>query len=144
MAGANGAPQASRQGRAKKSKSNGNANAQVDKKDIKQWVTGDKDGLNPQLLQKLAQIGKQLGEKVSIDSGARSRQEQEVLYQKYLNGTGNLAAKPGYSNHQNGIAMDVSGVCGRGTAADRWLRANAASYGFRNLPSEFWHYDFAG
>ena len=84
------------------------------------------------------------GISIGATSGFRTMAEQQDLYRRYLNGTGNLAARPGYSNHQNGIAMDISGVGGRGTAADRWLRANAARFGFRNLPSEFWHYDFVG
>jgi hypothetical protein len=82
------------------------------------------------------------GINLSATSGFRSMAQQEELYRKFLNGTGNLAARPGFSNHQNGIAMDIGGIGGRGTQADHWLRANAARYGFRNLPSEFWHYDF--
>lgn len=73
----------------------------------KQWLTGDVDGLNPRLANALAQVGKQLGKKIDIRSGFRSHQEQEALYQKYLNGTGNLAAKPGSSNHESGNAADV-------------------------------------
>jgi len=84
------------------------------------------------------------GVNLSATSGFRSMGEQQALYQKYLNGTGNLAARPGYSNHQDGIAMDIGGINGRGTAADSWLRAHAAQFGFRNLPAEFWHYDFVG
>ena len=66
------------------------------------------------------------GINLGATSGFRTMAQQQELYRRYLNGTGNLAARPGYSNHQNGIAMDVSGIGGRGTAADRWLRANAA------------------
>jgi LAS superfamily LD-carboxypeptidase LdcB len=68
-----------------------------------------------------------------------------VLYQKYLNGTGNLAAKPGYSNHQNGISMDVGGINGYNTKAYSWLKANAAKYGFKNdVGGEYWHWTFKG
>ena len=84
------------------------------------------------------------GVRLGATSGFRTMGEQQQLYRRYLSGRGNLAARPGYSNHQNGIAMDVSGVGGRGTAADRWLRRNAARFGFRNLPSEYWHYDYFG
>lgn len=73
----------------------------------KQWLTGDVDGLNPELAGALAQVGQRIGKKIDVRSGFRSRQEQEVLYQKYLNGTGNLAAKPGSSNHEGGNAADV-------------------------------------
>ena len=84
------------------------------------------------------------GINLGANSGFRSMAEQRSLYQQYLNGTGNLAARPGYSNHQGGIAMDISGISGRGSRADNWLSNNASRFGFRNLPSEFWHYDFVG
>ncbi|MDQ3262805.1 MAG: D-alanyl-D-alanine carboxypeptidase family protein [Myxococcota bacterium] len=84
------------------------------------------------------------GINLSATSGFRSMAEQQSLYAQYQNGTGNLAAQPGYSNHQNGIAMDIGGVGGRGTAEDRWLLSNAQRFGFQNLPSEFWHYDYVG
>ncbi len=92
----------------------------------------------------MQEAARRAGINLGATSGFRTMAQQQELYRRYLNGTGNLAARPGYSNHQNGIAMDVSGIGGRGTAADRWLRANAARFGFRNLPSEFWHYDFVG
>lgn len=81
------------------------------------------------------------GINLSATSGFRTMAEQEALYAQYGSPR---AARPGYSNHQNGIAMDIGGVGGRGTAADRWLLANGSRFGFRNLPSEFWHYDFVG
>ena len=33
--------------------------------------------------------------------------EQQRLWNAYQNGTGNLAAYPGHSNHQNGVALDI-------------------------------------
>jgi hypothetical protein len=66
--------------------------------------------------------------------------EQQYLYDCYLTkscNNGNLAAKPGYSNHQNGRAVDVS--------TSSWLFANAAKFGFvRTVPSEDWHWEYAG
>lgn len=76
-------------------------------------------------------------------SGFRSMAEQQALYQKYLNGTGNLAAKPGYSNHQNGIAIDIGGVGGFNTRTFQWLKSHAGQYGFVNkVPGEYWHFDY--
>lgn len=46
---------------------------------------------------------------VSVISGWRSRAQQERLYAKYLAGTGNLAAKPGTSKHERGLAVDYGG-----------------------------------
>jgi len=80
------------------------------------------------------------GVDLQISSGFRSRQEQEVLYQKYLNGTGNLAAKPGTSNHESGLAIDFKDTPG----AFAWLKKNSTRFGLKNLPSEPWHYSVDG
>lgn len=80
------------------------------------------------------------GVDLQISSGFRSRQEQEVLYQKYLNGTGNLAAKPGTSNHESGLAIDFRDTPG----AFAWLKKNSTRFGLKNLPSEPWHYSVDG
>ena len=80
------------------------------------------------------------GVELKITSANRSRQEQEVLYQKYLNGTGNLAAKPGTSNHEGGLAIDFTNTPG----AHAWLAKNAGRFGLKNLPGEPWHYSTTG
>lgn len=85
---------------------------------------------------RMVAAAKQDGVELKIGSGHRSREEQEVLYQKYLNGTGNLAAKPGTSNHESGLAIDFEGTPG----AFDWLAKNAEKFGFKNLPGEPWHY----
>lgn len=85
------------------------------------------------------------GIKLTATSGFRTMEQQKVLYQKYLNGTGNLAAKPGYSNHQGGVSMDIGGVNGYNTKAYNWLKSNAAKYGFKNdVSTEYWHFTFKG
>jgi peptidoglycan hydrolase-like protein with peptidoglycan-binding domain len=85
------------------------------------------------------------GVNLTATSGFRTMEQQRVLYQKYLNGTGNLAAKPGYSNHQGGISMDIGGVGGYNTKAYNWLKNNAAKYGFQNdVRGEYWHWTFKG
>jgi hypothetical protein len=77
---------------------------------------------------------------LSLNSGFRSMAEQEYLYGCYLSGNcngGNLAARPGYSNHQSGIAVDVS--------TSDWLANHGEAYGFeRTVPSEAWHWEFTG
>lgn len=85
------------------------------------------------------------GVDLSATSGFRSMAEQERLYQMYRNGTGNLAARPGFSNHQGGVSIDIGGVNGYGTAAYNWLQSNASQYGFRNdVAGEYWHWTFGG
>ena len=92
---------------------------------------------------KMVAAAARAGIHLSADSGFRSMAEQQHLYQLYLEGRGNLAAKPGYSNHQGGVAMDIGGVNGYGTAAYNWLRAHAGDYGFRNTVSgEYWHWSY--
>ena len=81
------------------------------------------------------------GVTLTIRSGLRTRAEQEKLYAAYQNGTGNLAAKPGTSNHESGEAIDF----GNDSGAYEWLRKNAANFGFFNkIASEPWHYSLTG
>jgi len=80
------------------------------------------------------------GVKLSLTSGFRTQAEQTRLYNCYLSkrcNNGNLAARPGFSNHQNGAALDLS--------TSTWLAKNASKYGFvRTVPKEAWHYEFRG
>jgi hypothetical protein len=111
--------------------------------DAAQWLTGDTQGLNPALANKLAEVGRRLGKKLNIVSGYRTRQEQEALYQKYLNGTGNLAAKPGTSRHETGNAADVQ-VDGQSLGSNPQARAIALQVGLTfPVPGEPWHVELA-
>ena len=53
-------------------------------------------------------------------------------------------ARPGTSMHEVGLAIDFRNCSSRSTACYRWLSANAASFGLRNLPSEPWHWSTTG
>ena len=53
-------------------------------------------------------------------------------------------ARPGQSQHEIGLAIDFSNCSSRGTACYQWLAANAARFGFYNLPSEPWHWSTTG
>ncbi len=84
------------------------------------------------------------GVSLKVNSAFRTQAEQQRLYNCYLTkkcNNGNLAAKPGYSNHQNGIAVDIAGTA---TASIyTWLRNNASKYGFvRTVASETWHWEY--
>lgn len=60
---------------------------------------------------------------------------------------GTPTARPGQSNHENGEAIDFTSggsTLRSGTAGFNWLKANAARYGFKNLPSESWHWSIDG
>ena len=80
------------------------------------------------------------GVKLSLTSGFRTQSEQTRLYNCYLSkrcNNGNLAARPGFSNHQNGAALDLS--------TSTWLARNASKFGFvRTVRKEAWHYEYRG
>ncbi len=83
------------------------------------------------------------GINLSVVSGFRTMAEQQYLYNLYLQGRGNLAARPGYSNHQGGTSADLSVPGGYGSSTYRWLQNNARSYGFVNdVRGEPWHWTF--
>jgi hypothetical protein len=84
------------------------------------------------------------GNALRLSSGFRTMDEQRYLHNCYVTqscNSGNLAARPGWSNHQHGIALDIR-------VADRpdhyaWLAANAQRFGFvRTVPSERWHWEY--
>jgi LAS superfamily LD-carboxypeptidase LdcB len=80
------------------------------------------------------------GAPLAITSGFRTNAEQVHLYNCYIHhscNNGNLAARPGYSNHQGGFALDLT--------TSSWLANNAHRFGFvRTVPSESWHYEYHG
>lgn len=77
-----------------------------------------------------------------VNSAWRSNEEQAVLREKFLAGTGNQAAPVGFSNHEAGRAVDIESEGGT-NAAHGWLTANAARFGFRAaVASEPWHWEY--
>jgi len=85
------------------------------------------------------------------ESGVKvSASSQKSLYDAYLAGRGNLAAKPGNSNHGNGIGVDTNAggkSKGRFINVNKpvyiWLVKNSWKYGFvRAVTNEEWHFDY--
>jgi len=80
------------------------------------------------------------GVRISLTSSYRDNAEQAILYQRYLNGTGNLAAPPGRSGHNRGTSLDVrTGI--------EWMQRNGQKYGWHNTGMSFsqkepWHFDY--
>lgn len=114
------------------------------------WPT-NKDllvGLNA-TARRLAREQKRPGLKIRIVSGLRTYQQQVALYQAYLNGTGNLAARPGTSRHETGNAADCGVVGGWGPyvslceypGAVAALRAKGLT---APVYSEAWHIESGG
>lgn len=85
------------------------------------------------------------------NSGFRSMEKQEHLYSGYSQGLPgfNLAAKPGYSNHQSGEAVDIADCATPDTRTHRWLSANARRWRWVNTGMTFtaqkepWHWEYA-
>ncbi len=73
---------------------------------------------------------------------------QWAIYQKPSYQCRPPTARPGRSMHERGLAIDFRhngrSVNSRNSTAFRWLKANAATYGLYNLPSEPWHWSTNG
>lgn len=72
-----------------------------------------------------------------VCSGYRSYYDQKYLYNMYCNRDGKAvadkySARPGYSDHQTGMAIDVNNASDSfgGTREAKWLANNCAKYGF--------------
>ena len=96
-------------------------------------------------------------------SGFRSYETQTQLYQDYVNQDGKAeadrySARPGYSEHQTGLAFDLIGTNGdlvTEEKAAQWLLNHAADYGFvvrylkgkekeTGYMAEEWHLRYVG
>jgi len=106
---------------------------------------------------KMASAAKQAGVAITIASGFRTVARQEYFwncYQTKACNNGNLAARPGTSNHGKGIALDLNTNCGTQTGAKpncggskvyQWLLNNGHKHGFkRTVQSEPWHWEYVG
>ena len=73
---------------------------------------------------------------------------QWAIYQKPAYQCRPPTARPGRSMHERGLAIDFQyngrSIGSRNSTAFRWLKANAATYGLHNLPSEPWHWSTNG
>ena len=100
-----------------------------------------------------------------INSSYRSYEEQEEIYNEYkaLKGeeyADSIAAKPGFSEHQTGMAIDIQTYGSTGKTFEefdefKWLQENAYKYGFilrypkdkeylTGYSYESWHYRYVG
>ncbi|MBA2664773.1 MAG: S-layer homology domain-containing protein [Bradymonadaceae bacterium] len=107
-------------------------------------MDGKNVGLNTgSAYEKMRVAAAKSGVHIRINSGFRTMSEQQYFYNCYQTkrcNNGNLAARPGYSNHQSGLALDVNTS---NAAVFRWLNNNASKYGFRRtVPSEPWHWEY--
>lgn len=93
----------------------------------------------------MAEAASNAGVRIRVISGFRTMDEQRDLYSCYIHqncNNGNLAARPGYSRHQSGTALDLNT---RNRSVFNWLTSNGGRYGFRRtVPSEPWHWVYGG
>lgn len=107
-------------------------------------LTGDTSGVAAILTSRLDALARDLGTPIEVVSGWRTNHEQSQLYQKYLAGTGNLAAVPGTSLHEVGRAADVY-VDGVPLAKVPGAIELARAYGMHfPVPGEAWHVELVG
>lgn len=113
----------------------------------------------------MADAAKNDGITLIINSGYRSYKDQENVYNDYKSSKGEeyadgIAARPDYSEHQSGLALDIItyGYNGKNfdtSDAFAWLDKNADKYGFilrypkgkENITGydyEAWHYRYLG
>jgi D-alanyl-D-alanine carboxypeptidase len=115
-----------------------------------------------------AAFEQETGLQMQSNSAYRSYADQQVEYRTFANrlgsaGAAETTARPGYSEHQTGLAIDIgakgssctSRDCFAATAQARWLSANAWRFGFiirypagqqavTGYSYEPWHIRFVG
>lgn len=116
-------------------------------------MAGPLDGVNPVLIQRflaLQAAARQAGFTIGVSSGYRDSAKQAELRVK--NGCPNVwtarasecripTAIPGTSNHERGLAIDISGSA----AAKAWANAHGAQFGLHfPVGGEDWHVEMIG
>ena len=115
--------------------------------------------------EKMCRKAKDEGYNIRVVSSFRSYDYQEKLYNKYCLEKGieyadMCSAKAGHSEHQTGLAVDVSDILGEydnfmDTKEYKWMQNNAYKYGFilrypkykidiTGFKFEPWHYRYVG
>jgi len=114
---------------------------------------------------KMKEAAKSEGYSICVTSAFRSAKTQQETYDKFLETltpkeVDESVARPGYSEHQTGLAVDIEGSIPGGrnihlTPEAKWLKDNSYKFGFilRYLPettfitgyaSEPWHFRYVG
>lgn len=114
---------------------------------LRSSITSDEKQLRAEPARELEQLVRAAaaeGLQLNLQSGYRSYNFQVNLYNSYVRQQGQAAAdrtsaRPGYSEHQTGFAVDLGSIqqpgcnvekCYGDTKEGKWLAANAHTYGF--------------
>lgn len=118
-------------------------------------------------LQQMIADSKSQGINLRVISGFRSYSYQTNLYNSYVSSDGQAqadtySARPGHSEHQTGLAVDIGGVngcdlqqCFASKPEGHWIAANSQKYGFlirytqsnqviTGYQAEPWHLRYVG
>lgn len=133
--------------------------------------TQEEQSLRPETataLEQMLQDAAQLGHRLFMASGFRSYDLQKFYYDNYVAAysqaeADTFSAKPGYSEHQTGLAFDLAAIsrecyleeCFEDLPSGKWLAQNAHSYGFilrypkgkesiTGYTYEPWHFRYVG
>lgn len=111
---------------------------------------------------KMVDAAKEDGVKFYAESAYRSFSYQEKIYKNYVNSNGQekankYAAKPGFSEHELGLAIDLANIWTITTKGEeyKWLSKNAHKYGYifrykeqwediTGYSAESWHIRYVG
>jgi hypothetical protein len=97
-----------------------------------------------------AAFAARFGRPLAIEEAYRDFATQQVYWDRYQAGTGNLAARPGTSVHGWALACDFTGgVQNAGSPQKVWMNTNAPRYGWQPRGDGFsqvepWHFEFDG
>lgn len=137
--------------------------------DVSNWYTYGTNKIEKEVLDNFVDMFYDIqkdGLKIVMNSGYRSYEKQEELYNYYSNSKGkswadSIAARPGHSEHETGLAIDVTSPGTTDidlfdqTEEFAWLQKNAYKYGFilrypkgmehiTGYSYESWHYRYVG
>ncbi|RYZ43428.1 MAG: D-alanyl-D-alanine carboxypeptidase [Myxococcaceae bacterium] len=93
--------------------------------------------------ERMTAAARESGQSLLVTSAWRSYQQQRYLWRLYRKGKGAKAARPGRSNHQRGLAVDLVVGGELESPTYEWLAGNACRFGFRRtVASEPWHWEY--
>jgi D-alanyl-D-alanine dipeptidase len=111
---------------------------------IDDWLTGDVVPIRKvpvryrddyeNTLRKVAEAARETGKKVYLSDSFRFKKDQEARWRTYMNG-GPIAAKPGTSDHERGLSVDIPNARGN----RKLMKALKKRGMIDDVKSEQWH-----